>query len=301
VKIVFNLHTTGLGNNGGSRTLVKCADNLAQLGHEVLIYSNYPSKYTWTSLGAAKFHLADKPPACDVAIATGYHSVKNTLATKADKKFYYIRGYELWVTNEQNLVRSFKALNCIVNSEWLQAKFKSHGVDAHLVYPGIDGCFHRDNDNRSNAVGGLYSSRHKTKNHDVVMQVANGYDLRMLNRDIVDPDEVALNRWYNNLKVWVSPSELEGLHNPPMEASLSGCALVCTDHERGGTADYAKHLETAMIYPHGDLKMARNYVRMLMTDENMRCSLNANMIKLLKTKIGTRQDNMRKMAEIFAS
>ena len=299
MNIVFNLHTTGLGNNGGSRTLVKCASTLADLGHEVLIYSNYPNKYTWTDLGDATFYRADKPPACEVVVATGYQSVKSTLATKADKKFYYVRGYELWVASEQQLVKSCQSLNCIVNSQWLQTTFKSHGIDADLVYPGIDDSFYKVNDDRKNIVGGLYSSRHGTKNHTTVMKVTNGYELRMLNRDIVNPDEATLNKWYNEIKVWVSPSELEGLHNPPMESSLAGCALICTDHERGGTSDYAIHLETALIYPDRDLRKAKEYVEMLMVDEQLRCHLNSNMIEVLKTKIGTRKDNMQKMVDIF--
>ena len=122
----------------------------------------------------------------------------------------------------------------------------------------------------------------------------------MLNRDISSPSSDALRSFYNKIKVWMAPTELEGLHNPPMEASLCGCGLVATDHGMSGMSDYAKHLDTALVYPAGDLKLASEYVNTLMKDHGLREELNNNMVELLREKIGSRQENMKKMLEIIS-
>ena len=93
--------------------------------------------------------------------------------------------------------------------------------------------------------------------------------------------------------------ELEGLHNPPMEASLSGCALVANDCVSSGTADYAIHNKTALIYKAGDAVGASSCIKQLSNNDSMREELNLNMISLLKDKIGTREKNMAKFLEII--
>jgi hypothetical protein len=155
------------------------------------------------------------------------------------------------------------------------------------------------NKQRQNVMGALYSTYHKTKRHEDAIHVskASGYPLLMLNKDIVNPSEEKLNQWYNGIKVWFSPSELEGLHNCPMEASLASCGLVCSDTERGGTRDYAIHEKTCLVYPHGKLSVASKYIKMLMIDDGLRIKLNEEMVKLLKSKIGTRKENMLKFME----
>jgi hypothetical protein len=84
-----------------------------------------------------------------------------------------------------------------------------------------------------------------------------------------------------------------------MEASLCGCGLVATNHERSGMSDYVIHSETAMVYPSGNLEMAGQFIKLLMNDDNLRDKLNKNMVELLREKIGNRKDNMNKMIEII--
>ena len=119
----------------------------------------------------------------------------------------------------------------------------------------------------------------------------------MLNHNIKNPTPEQQNDWYNNIKVWYSPSELEGLHNPPIEAGLAGCALLCSDHKMSGTQDYAINGETALVYPAGNLKVAAKYLGKLMSDDGLRKQLNLSLVSLLNTKIGTRENNMKKLIE----
>lgn len=304
MKIVFNLHQTGLGNNGGSRTILKCGSIMSSFGAEVIMFSNIPSGFTWEEFPNLKYVYGDRAPLCDVVIATGVKSVPNTLISRASKKFYYIRGFELWQDTEKNLFRSYRKLNCIVNSSWLKSKLESNGVKCHLVYNGIDSDkFYKVNDKRCIDIGATFSQSHKTKRHQDALEVASsmGISLQMLNKNIANSNDKKLNTWYNNIKIWFAPTELEGMHNPPMEASLAGCALVCTDCESGGMGDYAIHEKTALVYPARNLKVASEYIRRLLDDNNLCSTLNGNMIDFLKNKIQSREYNVKKMFEILKS
>ncbi len=298
MRIVFNLQAVGLGNNGGSRTLIKCAEVLQDLGHEVTLWCS-ANNYKWSKV---KVLIMSKMPQCDVIIATGYSSVPSTVAAKVKRKFYYIRGFELWRASKTQLLCSYKSLNCVVNSEWLLKYLHSKGVAAHLIYPGVDfDIFGKDTNNRKNILGGLYSKKHATKRHEDVIKVGKhlGYQVQLLNRDIVNPAPSTLRDFYNRIKVWLSPSELEGLHNCPLEAALCGSSLVATDHRSGGVSDYAIDKNSALIYPARQLEVAGQCVKQLMEDSNLRDRLGDNMQRLLKDKIGSREHNMKKLIKIF--
>jgi len=302
MRIVFNLFNVGLGNNGGSRTLIMCAETLSKLGHEVIMFSNVKSGYTWHKPIGIKILHAKRAPSADIAIATGFKSVDNTVAQKAKRKAYYIRGYELWQAKEPALINSFKKLPCIVNSEWLKDHLGKNGVNSEIVYPGLDFNYYSNkNLEREDILGGLFHKKHKTKRHSDVIDVAQilKLDHRLINRDIKNASPKDMSKFYNSCKVWLSPSESEGLHNCPMESSLCGCGLVATDHKRSGTSDYAIHNQTALIYRSGDMKQCSEMVDMLMNDDKKRLELNSNMVELLRNKIGSRENNMKKFIDVI--
>ncbi len=52
MKILFDTHGCPLANNGGSSTIVKSANTLVDLGHEVTIIANARNQHDWTPLKA---------------------------------------------------------------------------------------------------------------------------------------------------------------------------------------------------------------------------------------------------------
>ena len=298
MRIVFNLMDVGLGNNGGSKTLIRCAETIADLDNDVII-SSQANHYTWHKI---RVPVVKYLPKTDIIVATGYGSVKSTIESKAAKKFYYIRGFETWRTSKSNLLASYKALKCIVNSEWLQKYLNEHNIPSELVYPGLDfDIYPLKSASRKNIIGGIFHKKHKTKRHEDVIAVSSklGAKCVLLNRDVRNPTPNELADFYNTIKVWISPSELEGLHNCPMEASLCGCGLVVTDHPRGGIGDYCIHEKTCLKYISRDLDQAAKYTRRLLEDDAERHELQNNMSHLLHSKIGTRKDNMRRLLELL--
>lgn len=304
MRICFNVNGVGLANNGGSRTLIRCAETLRSMGHDAFFFSG-PSAYTWhkhdVPLRGGKTH----PPA-DVSIATGVNSLPS-VTRYAGRRAYYVRGLELWKTSENKLVDGFKQLSggVFVNSQWLLEYMRENGVRAHLQYPGLDGhLFHDLGENEMRqGVGALRNNRHRTK-RDVdidALQAKLGFEIRCLNRHIKRASPKRLNKFYNDIKVWFAPTELEGLHNPPIEAALAGCALVCTDHPRAGMADYAVHGKTALVYPARNLDKAAEYVQLLLDDEPLRVSLVVALQRKLRDDIGTRHEQMKVFAERLAA
>ena len=302
MKILFNLHSVGLGNNGGSQNIIRCADILTDIGHDVVLYSNGRNRCTWKKIEKAEYVCSKYIPDSDVIIATGYHSVPSTLLAKCSKKFYYVRGFELWQASEKDLLASYKTMPCLVNSEWLQWYMITRGISAELVYLGLDfSLFYKENIKRKITLGGLYHTKHKTKNHDEILKIAEkvGCDVSLLNRDIVSPDPIELRFWYNTIKIWVAASTLEGLHNPPMEAALCGCSLLCSNAPRGGTSDYGTNNETATIYPQGDISYASEKVLEILETPEKQTILNNTLIQVLNNKIGSKKYNMEKLSRFL--
>ena len=151
MRIVFDLYDTGLGNNGGSRTLLLCAEAMVSLGHEVMVYSNVGSRYTWHKPKGVKIITGNHMPPSDLAISSTPKTVDHTVMCAAKKKVYYIRGYEVFWCSKKLVHDGYKKLKCIVNSEWLQRKLRSLGVNSDVVYPGLDyDIFYNNRDEREN-------------------------------------------------------------------------------------------------------------------------------------------------------
>lgn len=283
----------GLANNGGSRTLIRCLEVLRGLGHDAFFHSGR-SYYTWHKADIKLIGGKTHPP-CDVSIATGVNSAKAVSNFTGGKRVYYVRGLELWKADERVLLDSFRMVDHVfVNSEWLLKYMHSHAISATLQYPGLDWHWFKNLERGRSDVGAMMHNKHRTKRSIDAVKVEEllGRPIWYLNRHIKNADSPTLNVWYNSLKTWLAPTELEGLHNPPMEAALAGCALVCSDCPRNGMHDYAINGETALIYPARDVKEAANCVEALDNNEKLRVRLNSNLVDLLRNKMGTREERM---------
>lgn len=293
------MNGVGLANNGGSRTLVRCVETMRSIGIPAFFYCG-KSHYTWHDADIECVG-GDKHPKCDITIATGFNSWKSVARYKG-RRAAYIRGYELWKAPEPKLLESFRSIDgaLFANSQWIADRLKDKGFDCTVQYPGLDEHWFYDmGGERPLRVGALRNNRHGTKRIKDIDKLGGrlGFEILQLNRHIKKPNSVRLNKWYNDLKVWFAPTELEGLHNPPIEAALAGCALVCTDHPRGGMLDYAIHGETALVYPARDIKKAEEYVRLLLDDEALRRTLNTNLVNKLRAVMGSREERMREFVD----
>jgi len=309
MKIAFNVLNSGLGNNGGSRTILLCQKVLEELGHTCDIIGTV-DKFTWFD---HKKMIRHAPADLDIIIATACTTVSSTTNIKANKKAWYIRAHESWAMPDNRLAKLYNNPNIIniVNSEGLKQKINMYGADGKVVYQGLDIDFWQDRKLRGNdkvRIGCLHTKQARKRwvdfiklagilgndNYEYVgMGSATPPDTSFLTEFIHNANVEQLNNLYSSCHIWFAPTENEGLHNPPMEASLCGCLIVCSDNPMNGMVlDYAFDT-TSMIYRFGDIDHA---VKLIKKPD---WSLIENMQIYIKKNIATREENMSKIIQII--
>lgn len=309
MKIVFSAIGSGFANNGGSKTIISCANVLHGMGHDVSLAS-LVWNYSWSMIKAKKIHHL--PWDVDVIIATANATVEPLLRHRTQaKKIWYVRGWETWSISHKEMIRLCSSIDCIANSTWLSEQIsKSCNKPCPVIYPGLDTdiFFPVPRSDNGITIGGLYCNR-PLKRMPLWLKVAKaaqdkyGVKIRLFgdgpkpNLDISfeyyqQPNPAQHRQFYNDCDIWIFTSSNEGLHIPPMEAGLCNCALV--GPEIGGVKDYAIHGTTALT--HGDLG---SNVYKLIADETLRHTLSTNLRNLLLSKIGTREHNMTKLIKLL--
>lgn len=330
MKIIFDLRSVGCGSNGGTQTLIKSANTLHKMGHKVCIIDSGKNRYTWGPLLVP--HIIPKRdkdiPNADVIIATGYHSVKHTLTapSRCGIKVHYLRAWELWKMTESEIVK--KILNQptikIVNSYCLQDKLNNFNIKSHLIRPGYD--FDeiyplnlREKNNGKIILGGLFNrgakrsgkrtnwifeaTRFLKKNYSTVELYMFGVDGHPKN-ELVDiylhnPSMEEKNRLYNEIDIWLSTSELEGLHITPAEAMLTEATIVGTNAPMSGTQDYLVHNETGLMSDNNQGSFIDS-IRELIHRPDFRKKLGeTGRQKILSLE--SREDNMKKLIKLIES
>jgi hypothetical protein len=148
MKIGFNLVRCGLGNNGGSQTIIRMALALKKLGHDVKILLDIPNKFTWFDFdqNILNYNLIysspENWPKLDIIIATACTTVFDVLKyphLPIEKKFYWIRAHEDWAMSDEKLWESYKSgLHLLVNSEWQKENiYKNIGISSKIQYSGL--------------------------------------------------------------------------------------------------------------------------------------------------------------------
>ena len=328
MRITFNLMSCGLGNNGGSMTIVRSANTLCDLGHKVYIIDTYKNMHTWNKLKAS--HIKVKKPSdipdSDAVIATGFKTVRSTveLPSRCGLAFHWIRGWETWNMNENKIVKdvllqpTFK----MVNSVSLQKKLKKYDVNSHIVMPGYDFGELYPLDlrkcNRNIILGGLLSTgKHiEGKRTDWIFEAAKvlkkkhkNLELWMLTSEkktknpIIDryfrsPTMEEKNMFYNRCDIWLAPTQREGLHMPPAEAMITGCPVAGTDAELSGMKDYLIPGITGTVSPTSDRSEWIERINWLIERPQVRIKYGKTAQKVIE-HIGDRKTNMEHMVDIL--
>lgn len=326
MKIIFNLMNVGLGANGGSLTIIECANTLQDLGHEVTIIDTGKNLNFWIPLRAKHMIIRNNNdiPNADVIIATGFKSWQPTidLPSRHGKKFVYVRGWETWNAPEKTIFRilSNPKLKVIVNSACLVNKLAEEGIIPWIVRPGNDfKKFKYLNIRNPNTIilGGLFNSGSKRSPkrtewvfdtyREVKKQFSGETSLYMFGCEgspskkidlyIKNPSNDEKNDLYNMVDIWLSPSELEGLHIPPQEAMLTECCVVGTNAPMSGTQDYLINMKTGIVADNNLDDFIRKTM-LVVNDTRLRTGCGHEGRLKIRT-LGDRIDNMKKMEVIL--
>jgi glycosyltransferase involved in cell wall biosynthesis len=326
LKILINSWGCGFGNNGGSSSIIKSANTLQELGHEVILVDSGKPKYTWSEIKVPHLIIKDLAefPTGDVVIATGSNTFKTTseLPKKCGNKFIWLRGWELWNSKETDFVNSLKNFNgsIICNSIGLRDKLREHGMDSWIVRPGYDFDEFRPMDIRGKTekvvIGALMNSGTKRANKRTEWVYETYINLLKKNIDVEvfmfgsegdptlkdikffrHPDIETKNKIYNICDIWLSTSELEGLHIAPAEAMLTECPVVGTNALLGGTSDYLIDDETGKVSLN-TLESFSCHVKKLALDKALRKRLGKNAREKILS-LGDRKYNMSIMVDVL--
>lgn len=274
MKIAFNLMNTGLGDNGGSSSIVKSANTLVDLGYDVKILDSGKNQHTWEKLKAEHIVVKkqrDIPKGLDAVIATGFKSVAPTISIPAKVKTHWIRAWENWVFDEKKIVSNIlKAPTYkIVNSLCLRDKLLKYNVESYIIRPGYDfnDLYYVDIDRPNKIiVGALYregvhgSRKRTTWTLEAVRELKRKYNMEFWmfgsekkpNNKIIDkyyriPAISEKRELYSSVDIWLAPTKNEGLHLPPAEAALCNTAIVGTNAQLAGMSDYLTHQVNGLV------------------------------------------------------
>lgn len=326
MKVIFDLRKTGLGNNGGSSTLIKSGNALVDLGVDVVFADGGKNQHTWTKLKAEHIIVKNnKLPKADFIIATGYKSVATTVKSpdSAGIKCHYLRGWETWQGSEQWIVNTILKAPTVkfVNGLCLQDKLKQYNHKSYLVRPGYDfGELFPKNVRKNNekiVIGGLNKQgKHvNTKRTmwilDSIKELKKKYgknkiELLMFGMDakpngvdnyIKNPSMDVKNNLYNYCDIWLAPTMLEGLHMPPAEAMMTECPVVGTNAEMNGMKDYLIDKKTGFV-SENNFKSFLSCIDKLVSDKEIRLLYGVNARKRV-LEIGDRKENMNKFIKLL--
>ena len=286
----------GLGNGGGSKTIVESTKMLNKQGHFAKILCNI-NNYTFTKIDK-HFDIVKSTSLIDwkgfdVIVSVAACNLRHVMKMPIKKKFYWMRGVEKWQFSDgkKELYKEIKRFakkggKVLVNATHLKERLQSIGVDSTVCYSGLDEWeSHFDNPKSPYVIGGCKYDRHKTKNSGIIREYANNPMNIKQNKN-----NRQLNKYYGSCDLWIAPSKLEGFHQSPAEAALSGCYIIGYDCPTNGTSDYLTE-ETGALYK---------------TEEELQYHLKnpdftkvKKMQEVLKNKIGSRSDCMKQMIRVL--
>ena len=271
MKILFNAVVCGLGDNGGSKTIVTSCEYLNKLPSVHADIATSVNNYKFTEFSNViivdKYHLKDlvKKNSYDVIINVSVWDVETTLSLDAPLTdiVWWIRGVETWVRGEEFFYESIRRFhwaggNIFVNSTWLiDHIYKKTSVLPTLQFSGVDYDEYYETLTTTHThfdkivIGGLWSDKHKTKNYAIFKAVTGHfgttqkYKPKTLRGGIYS--HKGMRNFYNSCDIWLALSSSEGFHLCPIEAALCGCLVIYNDIESGGTFDYCNP-KTAMPF-----------------------------------------------------
>lgn len=252
-------HKSGLDCNGGTRTIIKSAEALRELGHKVDIVAKW-DKYTWDEHPAPVTKI---PKDTEALIAVSCNDVKDVWMADVPKKFWWLRALEVWKLPINKIVKRARAVKTIVNAQHLRDWFAESGIDAPLCYAGLDkwhdmgmrykggkvniGCLYHDfHDKGWDTFKKLYQVL-GLKNYNYYGFGAKLHRANWVKKYYANPSKEKLTRLYNTCDIWLCDTKNEGFFNVGSEAGLCGCLLYTNRLPHNGTSDYATE-DTAMTF-----------------------------------------------------
>jgi len=296
MKITFcSLHKYwgGLAPNGGTQTILRSADTLRKLGHEVNVVAPV-DRFKWFEHPKP---LKKIPEDTDVCVAISISDVDLLMkeAPKTAKLAYWARPIEFWQFEKKkaiSILKRFKRHGKIfTNSTWQVDYMDAYGIKSEVIYNGIDFDKWKELGLKREAIGCLKHAHERKRYRDckhLIKKIKWREFLKLGSKKHKNIVGNKLMKFYNKCNIWFAPTELEGFHNVPAEANLCGCLIIGSSCYRNGMGDYLGK-NTGMVYDSLD-----EAIDMIKKPDYSKVP---KMQEVLVNKIGTRKKNMEKLVE----
>jgi|GEM_PF-1405127 glycosyltransferase involved in cell wall biosynthesis len=322
----INFLNCGYRNCGGCLQLVKCANILTDLGHEVFLTYTASFSFDLTEVRAKRVyspHLRpDEVPDADAVMCSTWYMARRVADLPASKgaKFAYLQDFENWSGTSEDILSCWRLpVHLVAVANYLRDAAAQHTSKRAAVLPyGIDfERFHPEGKTPPSpqrlVLGGLYNSMAR-KRFDDLVAVALGLreqgvpvELRLFGAEpgpvlplpavyLRQPKPEDLRAMMSACHVWLAMSEQEGLHIPPMEAMACGAVPVVT--EIGGMRDYCLDGRTGFQVPVGGVAEAVARVRELWGDPARWERMSAAALAHIRA-MGSERENAARLAELF--
>jgi len=317
LKILFNAYNCGLGNNGGSQTIIRSAETLTEMGHEAIILTKV-NTYTQNTYTAEV--ISDIPlnglEYFDAVINCSAWEVNHTLSLKHPNSYWWLRGWEDY-RPECDIKEAIHKIPMLVNSIGLQRLLTSYGVESKLIHQGIDTDFWKCMTDKPKMprIGFLANIKENKKYIDALAivdkmggkfqytavgecrTISNKIRTDLMDRNI--PLLESLNKYrmrdfYSLCNVWLQTSYNEGLCNMAMEAALCDCLIVANVEGLSGIEDYHQYVLTYFDTDHA-CTWLKQY-----PDKYIDRFVN-NCKNEIKTQIGSRTECMKKLIKAITN
>lgn len=245
-------------------------------------------------------------PKTDLYVCTAVDTAPylNEYPISADRKFYFIQGYENWGRNDVDVRKTYHYdMNVIVISSWLRKIVEDEEcVPCHIIPNGFDLAeFYlkgKISDKNKFNISMLYhcaAIKGCATSFQALSLVKQKYPQLQVNLFGTPSRPAQLPDWYhyyqspskedhlrinNESAIYVAASIDEGWGLTIGEAMLCGQAVACTDNR--GFREMAKDGDTALLSPVNDVEaLAANIIRLIENDE-LRVTLARNGMENIK-------------------
>ena len=327
MKINVILPSFPLRAGGGHKIMYEYANRLAALGHDVVVYHSLFVPYTkyrmplWLRIIRINvFHHNSKPQWFtlnrtirtktiskikdktiengDILFSTGFATAFEIekLAKCKGEKVNLIQDHELWISSEDNIIKSYKLpINHIVINDYLSKILEDiNKKKPILIYNAIDKkkfytitpinqrfnrsiCMLYSEEERKGSTYGLEAIKIcKEKYPDLRVSFFSVYKKSAKIPDWIEYIQSPLHLIdiYDRSAIYFSPSNAEGWALPPAEALNCGCALVCTSI--AGHAAYAINNETALLVEPKNAQDMADKLSQVLRNSELRITLAEN-------------------------
>lgn len=305
---------------GGTRVSITYASLLKQFGNEVTVIVPHQSLLNRTVFTAAHFSprwastgvpfryvhriTSSVVKSYDAIVADSWQIAKGLAALDISAKRVHLIQHDerLYHGSPDEVSRIYaSSLEKIVVSSWLQnalqTDFKKNAhlllnsFDRNLFYPVNDARAKHENTFRILILSHPYPWKGTREAISMVTSLKQkypsvrlvGFGARHSNFDALFDEfhfqpQKHLASLYSSSNLFLCSSWDEGFGLPSLEAMACGTPVVTYDN--GGSGDFARHGETALVAPRKDATILQKYIEMIILDESLRTKLRTNALRL---------------------